>query len=327
MPEEVKPTEEYVPISDRPSPVEVNVGAEMQEYINRREKELEVAEAESPQAETPKVEETPEVVVTPEPTPEPASGIMQRMLKKEASLRERKQALDEREKEHESGLTAWNEAKGQVEIDALAYLQSLDVSQETLDELAKQIYYMSVEDVNPDAAKAKAAYQSRAELGRLRKELNDFKTEQSNQTQQAGAQVKLDQYVGMLREHIPNIDTTKNPLAKAYLDREGEQVILEAMYNMAERNAQMGAESALTGEQAVEAIELELQKYQLSAPTPPEKAPEVPEPTPAPAPATLRNTHTQPLDIPYSKMTPDEVKEKARKAFRAELRARGMTTT
>jgi len=319
--------------------VEVDWGAETQDYVQNRLAELglneqEVSEeTEAPAAEADAEEEAPaEESPAEEPDEEPASRTARRMLQKEAKLRqEREEFKAERESwqaeqtELLEQVNSFEKSKATAILDPIAHLESIGLDSNDLINLAREVYAKEYPDqISAQGQAEMARIKYERELRMLKRDVGDIKDPKKPKEpdpkeleQQQAQQQYVAEYRRNLTQEAVNVDPEQFPNAAAYAKKDFNDLI-DGMYTVAVQAAQSGEITQdLTPQECMERVESWLAQNMPQVQKQPEQS-EEPKPT-RPKAITNKVAAARPSDKHEADMTYEEIKAKAQERFFAKL--------
>ncbi len=233
-----------------------------------------------------------------DPTPAPAStpesaGLKQLMAREAAVI-----AKETEYRKYESDLKTLTERLDAYEADKRAFMANPTKFIRNLapdakpSELAESIWF---DDLGPAAPKE---YHLQKEVREIKSTLNDQRKQEelraksvAEENARKEAEAALNQYVGGLKEVIPQLDAGKNRLVKSLATQNADlaiRMMLDAASFAAQENRM------LTPAEAADAVEQYLAQFTPLYAAPPEAAPAVQapptDPQAKPVPSTLRNS-------------------------------------
>jgi hypothetical protein len=278
---------------------------------------VEPKEPEAPPA-TPQVPaEAPKPV---EPAPKPAEAApdpsIKALMDREAAAVAKESALREAEADIRSlreRVDAYEQARKTFLLNPAEFIRSLapDVP---LSKLAEDLWFEDLGEAAPAEYKLKKEVRgAKAEVHDLRNQQTAEAKRQAEEKSRMEAETALNQYVGQLKETIPQLAADKNPLVKS-LAAQNSDMAIRMMLDAASYAAQEG--KMLTPAEAAEAVESYLKQFSPLFASPP--APEVKasptEQNVKPVPTSLRNSSVS-VQTPRVPADPNDPKVLRRNAL------------
>lgn len=215
---------------------------------------------------------------------ERAGKSLRRLMAKEKRILEERKKFDEERKDYEEKLAQYDEAKRAASIDPLAFLKSLEISDEQLQDLAKSVYYEALGDDAPED------YKGSRELLQLKKEIASLKAEKTGgkkeEQPEIDVQARYQELVASYEDAVYGVDEGSAAVNQV-IEKYGEDAVVQDILQVANQYATQNPNdpNPITSEEALEYLEeVYAEKLGLT------KAEPEPEPEQkARAPKTLRN--------------------------------------